>query len=66
VDTTAAGDSFNAGYLSARLNGQSPIEAAHLGQQIASIVVQHPGAIVPREQIITRSISSKSHSEYKG
>lgn len=49
VDTTGAGDSFAAGYLAARLQGQTPEVAARSGNKIASIVVQHPGAIIPRE-----------------
>ncbi len=28
IDTTAAGDSFNAAYLAARLNGEDPVQAA--------------------------------------
>lgn len=47
VDTTAAGDSFNAGYLAARLDGAAPEDAAANGNRIASLVVQHRGAIVP-------------------
>lgn len=49
VDTTAAGDSFNAGYLAARFGGASPEEAAKNGSRLAAIVVQHRGAIIPRE-----------------
>lgn len=49
VDTTGAGDSFAAGYLAARLQGQSPEVAARSGNRIASIVIQHAGAIIPRE-----------------
>jgi 2-dehydro-3-deoxygluconokinase len=48
VDTTAAGDSFAAAYLAARLGGSSPEEAARAGHRLAGVVVQHPGAIVPR------------------
>ena len=48
VDTTAAGDSFNAGYLAARINGNIPREAALAGHRLAAIVIQHRGAIVPR------------------
>jgi 2-dehydro-3-deoxygluconokinase len=48
VDTTAAGDSFNAAYLAARLKGQAPAEAARAGHALAGIVIQHRGAIVPR------------------
>jgi len=49
VDTTAAGDSFNAGYLFARLTGLAPVVAASLGNQLAAVVIQHPGAIIPRD-----------------
>ena len=50
VDTTAAGDAFNAGYLVARLNGQSPPQAVKLGQHTAARVVQHRGAIIPASE----------------
>ena len=49
VDTTAAGDSFNAGYLAARLGDVSPVEAAGNGSRLAALVVQHRGAIIPRD-----------------
>ena len=48
VDTTAAGDSFAAAYLAARLGGAAPKEAARAGHRLASVVVCHPGAIIPR------------------
>ena len=47
VDTSAAGDSFNAAYLAARLGGAGRIAAAKAGHRLAGIVVQHRGAIVP-------------------
>ncbi len=47
VDTCAAGDSFAAGYLAARLTGKSAQESATLGHRLASIVIQFPGAIIP-------------------
>lgn len=48
VDTTAAGDSFAAAYLAARLRGAAPDEAAADGHRLAGLVVQYPGAIIPR------------------
>ena len=49
VDTTAAGDSFAAGYLCRRLRGTAPAEAAAFGNRLAARVIQHPGALIPRE-----------------
>ena len=47
VDTTAAGDSFAAAYLAARLRGVGAVEAARAGHRLAGVVVCHPGAIIP-------------------
>jgi 2-dehydro-3-deoxygluconokinase len=47
IDTTAAGDSFNAAYLAARLKGSSLRDAALAGHRLAGAVVAHRGAIVP-------------------
>lgn len=49
VDTTGAGDSFNAGYLAARLAGRDPVAAARLGHQVASRVIGVKGALAPME-----------------
>lgn len=47
VDTTAAGDSFAAGYLSRRLQGVDAENAARFGNRLAARVIQHHGAIIP-------------------
>ncbi len=49
VDSTAAGDSFNAGYLAAILGAASQTDALAAGHALASKVVQHRGAILPRD-----------------
>jgi 2-dehydro-3-deoxygluconokinase len=49
VDTTAAGDSFGAGYMAARLSGQDPANAARAGHKLAGTVIRHRGAIIARE-----------------
>ena len=47
VDTTAAGDSFAAGYLSRRLRGNTPEDATQFGNRLAARVIAHHGAIIP-------------------
>jgi 2-dehydro-3-deoxygluconokinase len=49
VDSTAAGDSFNAGYLAARLLDAAPEAAARLGCRLAARVIAQPGALIPAE-----------------
>jgi 2-dehydro-3-deoxygluconokinase len=51
VDTTGAGDSFNAGYLATRLTGGSPKAAVEAGRRISAAVVQRIGAIIPRKDM---------------
>jgi 2-dehydro-3-deoxygluconokinase len=50
ADTTGAGDAFNAGFLAARRGGQDPLQAAGAANRVAAIVIQHRGAIMPRDQ----------------
>lgn len=47
VDTTAAGDSFNAGYIAARLRGEARPRAAESAHLLAAQVVGGSGAILP-------------------
>ena len=49
VDTTGAGDSFNAGFLAAWLKGAEPADAVQAGRKLAARVVQHIGAILPAQ-----------------
>lgn len=46
IDTTGAGDTFNAGYLAARLNGASQIDAAKQGNRCAGIIIRHRGGVI--------------------
>ena len=48
VDTTAAGDSFNGGYLAAKLSGASQDTALMAGHELARQVVGYRGAIIPK------------------
>lgn len=49
VDTTAAGDAFNAGFLAARIRGLGPEAAARAGSRLAGAVIGHRGAVIPAE-----------------
>jgi 2-dehydro-3-deoxygluconokinase len=48
VDPTAAGDSFNAGYMAARLVGEGPNAAVAAAHRLAGEKLRHRGAIMPR------------------
>lgn len=48
VDTTAAGDSFNGGFLAALITGAAPDACLLAGHRLAAEVIGHPGAIMPR------------------
>lgn len=56
VDTTAAGDSFSAAYLAARILGADPEQSAKWGHQLAGEVIQHPGALIPNNKMPKLSI----------
>lgn len=49
VDTSGAGDAFNAGYLGARLRGESMQVAARAGHALAGWTIMRPGAIPDRD-----------------
>ena len=51
IDTTGAGDAFNAGYLAARLAGLDPVRAVSSGQMMSAEVIRHYGARIPKGQV---------------
>ena len=48
LDTTAAGDACNAGFIANLIRGHTAEHAALCGHRIAGIVIQHRGAIAPK------------------
>jgi 2-dehydro-3-deoxygluconokinase len=64
VDTTSAGDSFNGVYLGARLAGFDIRLAVKLAAKAAGLVIQFPGAIIPKEnfsEVIKAQLLSFEH-----
>lgn len=55
VDATGAGDSFNGGYLSARISGARLEDAVREGHRVASIVIGHKGALVEPELVLRQA-----------
>lgn len=51
VDTTGAGDSFNGGYLAARMSGRPPPASGEQAHRIAAITVQEYGALAPMDRL---------------
>ncbi|MCK3658323.1 ketodeoxygluconokinase [Pasteurellaceae bacterium Pebbles2] len=48
VDTTSAGDSFNAGFLQGYLQGKLLQTCCQQGNELAGIIIQHKGAIIEK------------------
>ncbi|MCC4242089.1 sugar kinase [Thalassospira povalilytica] len=53
IDTTGAGDSFNAGFIYATCTGKSLQNAISLAQNVAGHVIQKRGAIVELPKLVT-------------
>ncbi len=49
IDTTAAGDSFSAGYLAKRILKGNTVDAAKAGHVLASTVIQYSGAVIAND-----------------
>lgn len=47
IDSSGAGDAFNGGYLTARIKGVSPANAAQIAHELAAWVITRPGALPP-------------------
>ncbi|CAQ82220.1 MULTISPECIES: sugar kinase [Photorhabdus] len=61
IDTTAAGDAFNAGFLAGYLMDCPIQQAAIMGHRLAGIVIQHKGAIIPSS--VTKTMTDSFFSE---
>jgi 2-dehydro-3-deoxygluconokinase len=51
LDTTGAGDAFNAGYIAARLAPCAAPEAARFAHSLAGITIRYRGALPPRDAV---------------
>jgi 2-dehydro-3-deoxygluconokinase len=51
LDTTGAGDSFNAAFLAARLKGEPLDVAARSGNELSARVIRTRGALIPKESM---------------
>ncbi|WP_049720981.1 sugar kinase [Gilvimarinus polysaccharolyticus] len=66
VDTTAAGDSFNAGYLASRISGGSIPQALTEGCRLSAKVISQTGAIIPKQSMPSPLDSVQSANSIEG
>lgn len=57
VDSTAAGDSFNAGYLAGYVTGADVADNLMQAHELASRVIQHRGAILPDAELAKLTVT---------
>jgi sugar/nucleoside kinase (ribokinase family) len=62
VDTIGAGDSFNAGFLSAWLRGEDPLRAAAMGNLTGALSTLRPGGIAAHRDTVLRTQFFSSNS----
>lgn len=60
LDTTAAGDNFNAGYLAARLAGASIEYAVHQACDCATVIIQHRGGVIEQDTFMQELAARQS------
>jgi 2-dehydro-3-deoxygluconokinase len=53
IDTTAAGDTFNAGYLAARSQNASVTEAAQQASRCANVIIRHRGGVIDKNLFLS-------------
>ncbi|WP_426111424.1 sugar kinase [Massilia sp. PWRC2] len=63
VDTTAAGDSFGAAYLAARLQGADGATAARAGHCLAAAVIGQRGAIIARAAMPAATLAQRAPAD---
>ncbi len=51
VDTTSAGDSFNGAFIAHYARSGDPVAAARFAASAAAAVIQHHGALIPRDKL---------------
>ena len=63
VDTIGAGDSFNAGFLSAWLRGEDPIRSAAMGNLTGALSTLRPGGVAAHRDSVLRTEFIDSNSK---
>lgn len=63
IDTTSAGDSFNAGFLHGYIRGYKPEECSEIGNSLAGVVIQHRGALVDKSFLESAIIRANKHEK---
>jgi len=66
IDTTAAGDTFNAGYIAARLNQLTPELAAQQASRCAGIIIQHRGGVIDKNSFLTQLALAQQDTQNPG